>query len=77
LIQDGEPPSPPPSATPTVTGAKAYPKYPALLADPGRTSSAPVRRTAVAFVDGHAESLKPSRWFWAGTPWLKPNVGGQ
>ena len=34
-------------------------------------------RSAIAFVDGHTESHKPSKWFWAGTPWLKPNEGGQ
>ncbi len=34
-------------------------------------------RANVAFVDGHAESLKPIQWYWAGTPWLKPDIGGQ
>jgi prepilin-type N-terminal cleavage/methylation domain-containing protein/prepilin-type processing-associated H-X9-DG protein len=34
-------------------------------------------RSAVAFVDGHIESMKPSRWYWAHTPWLKPDEGGQ
>ena len=33
-------------------------------------------RSAVAFVDSHVESLKPSRWYWADSPWLKPDVGG-
>lgn len=33
-------------------------------------------RSAVAFVDGHAESLKPAKWYWSGTPWLKPEEGG-
>jgi prepilin-type N-terminal cleavage/methylation domain-containing protein/prepilin-type processing-associated H-X9-DG protein len=34
-------------------------------------------RSAVAFADCHVESLKPSRWYWAGTPWLDPKQGGQ
>lgn len=34
-------------------------------------------RSAIAFVDGHIESFQPRKWFWAGTPWLKPDVGGQ
>jgi prepilin-type N-terminal cleavage/methylation domain-containing protein/prepilin-type processing-associated H-X9-DG protein len=35
------------------------------------------RRSVVLFVDGHTETLKSSRWYWSGTPWLKPSVGGQ
>jgi prepilin-type N-terminal cleavage/methylation domain-containing protein/prepilin-type processing-associated H-X9-DG protein len=34
-------------------------------------------RSAVAFADTHVESLKPWRWYWADTPWLKPDLGGQ
>lgn len=33
-------------------------------------------RSAIVFVDGHVESLKPVRWFWGTTPWLKPEQGG-
>ena len=33
-------------------------------------------RSAVAFTDGHAESLKPAKWYWSNTPWLKPSQGG-
>ena len=33
-------------------------------------------RSAVAFLDGHVVSLKPSTWYWSLTPWLKPDVGG-
>jgi prepilin-type N-terminal cleavage/methylation domain-containing protein/prepilin-type processing-associated H-X9-DG protein len=34
------------------------------------------QRSNNAFVDGHVEAMKASRWYWAGTPWLKPSVGG-
>ena len=34
-------------------------------------------RSAVTFADTHVESLKPARWYWAGTPWLNPAVGGE
>jgi prepilin-type N-terminal cleavage/methylation domain-containing protein/prepilin-type processing-associated H-X9-DG protein len=34
-------------------------------------------RSAVAFVDGHIESLRPFQWYWGDTPWLKPEEGGQ
>jgi len=33
-------------------------------------------RSAVAFMDGHVASLKPSMWYWSLTPWLQPAVGG-
>jgi prepilin-type N-terminal cleavage/methylation domain-containing protein/prepilin-type processing-associated H-X9-DG protein len=33
-------------------------------------------RSMVMFVDGHAETLKSSRWYWSGTPWLDPSRGG-
>ena len=33
-------------------------------------------RSAIAFADGHAESFQPRKWYWSGTPWLKPNIGG-
>jgi prepilin-type N-terminal cleavage/methylation domain-containing protein len=33
--------------------------------------------SAIAFADNHIESLKPVRWFWGTTPWLKPDQGGQ
>ncbi len=29
-------------------------------------------RSAIVFLDAHIESLKPSVWYWAGTPWLQP-----
>ncbi len=28
------------------------------------------------YADGHADSLKTRQWYWADTPWLKPDVGG-
>jgi prepilin-type N-terminal cleavage/methylation domain-containing protein/prepilin-type processing-associated H-X9-DG protein len=34
-------------------------------------------RSAVAFADSHLESLKPVQWYWAGTSWLKPDLGGE
>jgi prepilin-type N-terminal cleavage/methylation domain-containing protein/prepilin-type processing-associated H-X9-DG protein len=34
-------------------------------------------RSAVLLVDTHVEVLKTSRWFASGTPWLKPDAGGQ
>ena len=33
-------------------------------------------RSAIAFLDGHTESLKPSMWYWSLTPWLQPKKGG-
>jgi len=33
-------------------------------------------RSNNGFVDGHVEAMKPSQWYWAGTPWLKPKTGG-
>jgi prepilin-type processing-associated H-X9-DG protein len=33
-------------------------------------------RSNVSFVDGHVQPMKASQWFWSGTPWLKPSLGG-
>jgi prepilin-type N-terminal cleavage/methylation domain-containing protein/prepilin-type processing-associated H-X9-DG protein len=33
-------------------------------------------RSAIAFADTHVEALKPRSWYYAGTPWLKPDLGG-
>ncbi len=33
-------------------------------------------RSAIAFLDGHVESLKPSKWYWSLSPWLDPKKGG-
>jgi len=33
-------------------------------------------RSVVMFVDGHTETLKSSQWYWSGTPWLDPGIGG-
>jgi prepilin-type N-terminal cleavage/methylation domain-containing protein/prepilin-type processing-associated H-X9-DG protein len=33
-------------------------------------------RSNVAMTDGHIESKKPSQWYWGGTPWLNPAIGG-
>ncbi len=30
----------------------------------------------VSFLDGHAESMKASQWYWADTPWMDPKRGG-
>ncbi len=35
------------------------------------------RRSNVLFADSHVETLRASDWYWAGTPWLKPDVGGE
>jgi prepilin-type N-terminal cleavage/methylation domain-containing protein/prepilin-type processing-associated H-X9-DG protein len=34
-------------------------------------------RSAIAFADGHVDSLRPSRWYWSLTPWLDPLTGGK
>ncbi|MFN0067120.1 MAG: prepilin-type N-terminal cleavage/methylation domain-containing protein [Limisphaerales bacterium] len=33
-------------------------------------------RSNVAFADSHIETLKSSKWYWAGSPWLRPDLGG-
>ena len=33
-------------------------------------------RSAVGFLDGHGEGMKPSKWYWHWTPWLNPALGG-
>lgn len=33
-------------------------------------------RSVVMFVDGHTEVLRSASWYWTGTPWLDPAVGG-
>jgi prepilin-type N-terminal cleavage/methylation domain-containing protein/prepilin-type processing-associated H-X9-DG protein len=33
-------------------------------------------RSVVTFVDGHADTLRSAVWYWSGTPWLNPAVGG-
>ena len=33
-------------------------------------------RSNIVFADAHAEHLPASTWFWGGTPWLKPDLGG-
>lgn len=34
-------------------------------------------RSNVAFADSHVESMRSSQWYWSGTPWLNPSLGGQ
>ena len=34
------------------------------------------QRSNVLFADTHVETLRASDWYWAGTPWLKPDTGG-
>ena len=34
-------------------------------------------RSNVLFADGHVQAMKASQWYWAGTPWLKPSLGGE
>ena len=33
-------------------------------------------RSNVLMADTHVEAMKPSQWFWADSPWLKPDRGG-
>lgn len=33
-------------------------------------------RSVVAFVDGHTETMRSSSWYYSGTPWLNPSIGG-
>ncbi len=33
-------------------------------------------RSNIAFADSHIEAKRASDWYWAGTPWLKPDLGG-
>ena len=33
-------------------------------------------RSNIAFADTHVEALRARAWYYAGTPWLKPNLGG-
>ena len=35
------------------------------------------QRSNNGFVDGHVEAMKASRWYWASTTWLVPEIGGQ
>ena len=35
------------------------------------------QRSNNLFVDGHVQAMKASQWYWAGTPWLKPALGGE
>ena len=35
-----------------------------------------MKRSEVAFADAHVEALRPRSWYWTGTPWLKPDLGG-
>jgi prepilin-type N-terminal cleavage/methylation domain-containing protein/prepilin-type processing-associated H-X9-DG protein len=35
------------------------------------------QRSNVAFADSHIETLRASKWYYAGTAWLKPELGGE
>jgi prepilin-type N-terminal cleavage/methylation domain-containing protein/prepilin-type processing-associated H-X9-DG protein len=35
-----------------------------------------IARSNVLFADSHVELLRSSSWYWAGTPWLRPELGG-
>ena len=35
-----------------------------------------IGRSAILFMDGHVASLKPMKWYYSNTPWLKPDTGG-
>jgi prepilin-type N-terminal cleavage/methylation domain-containing protein/prepilin-type processing-associated H-X9-DG protein len=34
------------------------------------------QQSVILYGDGHADGMRPSEWYWGGTPWLKPDVGG-
>lgn len=34
------------------------------------------KRSNVLFADTHVDAMRASKWYWSGTPWLKPNEGG-
>jgi prepilin-type processing-associated H-X9-DG protein len=34
------------------------------------------QRSNVLFADSHVQAMKASAWYFAGTPWLKPELGG-
>jgi prepilin-type N-terminal cleavage/methylation domain-containing protein/prepilin-type processing-associated H-X9-DG protein len=34
-------------------------------------------RSNLLFADGHVTNTKASAWYWANSPWLKPDIGGQ
>jgi prepilin-type N-terminal cleavage/methylation domain-containing protein/prepilin-type processing-associated H-X9-DG protein len=36
-----------------------------------------IGRSNVLFSDTHVEAMKASKWYYAGTPWLKPDIGGE
>jgi prepilin-type N-terminal cleavage/methylation domain-containing protein/prepilin-type processing-associated H-X9-DG protein len=33
-------------------------------------------RSNVGFADGHIEAMRASQWYWSGTRWLIPQIGG-
>jgi prepilin-type N-terminal cleavage/methylation domain-containing protein/prepilin-type processing-associated H-X9-DG protein len=35
-----------------------------------------IGRSNVMFADTHVKALKASTWYWSGTPWLNPQLGG-
>jgi prepilin-type N-terminal cleavage/methylation domain-containing protein len=34
-------------------------------------------RSNVGSVDGHVEPMRAAQWYWNGTPWLVPSIGGR
>jgi len=34
-------------------------------------------KSNIVFADAHAENMAASKWYWGGTPWLKPDEGGE
>jgi len=34
------------------------------------------QRSNVAFADSHVQAKRTAEWYWSGTPWLKPQEGG-
>ncbi len=75
------------AAAPYTTSSVKNPSW--ILDDPGHAGPLSATNTdwagpnarhtgfsEVAFLDGHVKAMSSDRWYYPGTPWLKPAVGG-